>query len=191
MRDTLLRATATKPRKTPMPDGRTVVLAADPGVSGAIAVLADGELMAVHDMPTITVVVGKGERRRIDQFALDNLVTALLLRHVEPLDRGWVLIEEVWARPKEGPVQAFTFGEAYGLLRGIMARRTLPIRYVNPNQWKRDLKLRKGKDASRQRAMELFPHYADQFARVKDDGRAEAALIAVWGNMQITQRGTM
>ena len=171
--------------------GRQVIIAADPGVSGAIAVMIDGALAEVQDMPTWALVIGKAERRRVDLFTLDGLLRSMLTSHVEPLDELMVLVEEVGPRPRDGTVGAFTFGEAYGLLQGVAAGLRVPLRYVQPNRWKKDLKLRRGKDASRQRAQQLFPAYRDEFARAKDDGRAEAALIAHWGHAELTTKGVL
>jgi len=168
-----------------------IILAVDPGLSGAIACLVDGRLVEVEDMPTFELVVGGSNRRRVDPFTLEGVIRSLLVSYAGPLDDLHIILEEVGPRPKDGTVGAFTFGEAYGLLQGVAAGGRLPLRYVKPQVWKRDLKLRRGKDASRQRAMELFPAFRDQFARVKDDGRAEAALIGHWGHTQLTKRGAL
>lgn len=170
---------------------REVILAADPGVSGAIALLIDAGLEEVEDMPTFELEIGGKKRRRIDPYSLEGLIRTMLSSHVESLDELHIILEEVGPRPKDGTVGAFTFGEAYGLFQGITAGMRLPLRYVRPQQWKKALKLRRGKDASRQRAMELFPTFRDQFARVKDDGRAEAALIGYWAHVELKQRGTL
>lgn len=171
--------------------GREVILAADPGLSGALAVLVEGQLAEVEDMPTFQLVIGGSNRRRVDPFTLEGLIRSLLTSYAGPLDQVHVVIEGVGPRPKDGVVQAFTFGEAYGLLCGIVAGSRLPLRTVKPDAWKRALKLRKGKDASRQRAMELFPAFRDQFGRVKDDGRAEAALIGHWAHSQLKSTGAL
>lgn len=174
-----------------MTTAREVILAADPGLGGALAVLVDGQLVEVEDMPTFTLEIGGGNRRRLDLFTLEGQVRSLLASYAGPLDEIHVIIEEVGPRPKDGTVGAFTFGEAYGLLKGVVAGARLPLRTVTPVAWKKALKLRRGKDASRQRAMELFPTFRDQFARVKDDGRAEAALIGHWAHVELKQRGTL
>jgi crossover junction endodeoxyribonuclease RuvC len=86
----------------------------------------------------------------------------------------------------QGRTSAFTFGTGYGVIRGVLATLQVPRRFVTPQEWKKGLKLTKDKASSRQRASELFPEWAGWFSRVKDDGRAEAALIAYCGLHQPT-----
>jgi crossover junction endodeoxyribonuclease RuvC len=74
----------------------------------------------------------------------------------------------------------FNFGQTYGGIRGVLAGLRVPITMITPSKWTRDLKVTGGKDANRQRAAQLFPAYAASFARAKDDGRADACLLAYW-----------
>ena len=74
----------------------------------------------------------------------------------------------------------FAFGQAYGLVLGVLAGLWIPTSTVTPAAWKKALKLNTGKDAARAKAAQLWPQMAGEFKRVKDDGRAEAALIAHW-----------
>jgi len=55
------------------------------------------------------------------------------------------------------------------------------VQYVTPSKWKAHFGLTRDKGVSRGMAMQRFPEYAEKFKRVKDDGRAEAALIALYG----------
>jgi crossover junction endodeoxyribonuclease RuvC len=75
----------------------------------------------------------------------------------------------------------FGFGRSLGVVEGVLAALNVPVTYVAPATWTKALGKAAGKDASRQRAIELFPAMSEHFKRVKDDGRAEAALIAMWG----------
>ena len=75
----------------------------------------------------------------------------------------------------------FNFGKSYGMVLGVIAALDYPLHYVTPQQWQRDLKVEAGKDGNRARAMQLMPAYAQEFKRRRDDGRADAALIAYWG----------
>lgn len=170
---------------------REVILAADPGLDGALAVLVDGQLVEIADMPTLTIQVGGRDRRRIDAFTLHGIIRSLLTSHLGPVDHLYVVIEEVGPRPKEGPVQSFAFGRGFGVLEGVIIGMGLPIRYVQPAAWSRALRLKKGKDANRQRALELFPEFRAEFARVKDDGRADAALVGHWAHAELHARGTL
>lgn len=67
------------------------------------------------------------------------------------------------------------------MVEGVVSALRLPMQYVTPQRWQKDLNVRGGKDGNRQRAAELFPAYAHLFERKKDDGRADAALMAYWG----------
>lgn len=162
--------------------GQGVVIACDPGKDGAFAVTVGGALVDVDDMPTLTLTIAGKQRRRVDGFTVHTLLRSYLASHFGYPGGVLFVLEEVGAMPKEGPQGAFTFGESYGVVKGVAIGLGVPIELVRPAQWKRDLKLRKGKDAARLRAMELFPQFRADFKRVKDDGRAEAALIAHWAH---------
>lgn len=152
----------------------------DPGLSGAIAVLADGDAVSVHDMPTRTVG---------DWGEVDAAVLAAMLRGVRAQYRGAVFfacVERVGARPADGGTSAFRFGETSGKIKAVLE--TLGIEYSRaiPAVWKRHYGLiGADKDASRQTALRIFPGMAAQLKRKKDDGRAEALLLARWNfNLQ-------
>lgn len=144
-----------------------LTIGVDPGVTGAIALVAeDGQLVDAFDMPTVA-----------------NQVSAQLLATIEcwGTDQfGTVVIEDVHSMPKQGVTSSFNFGRSKGVVEGVFAGAGRPLEYVSPARWKKALGLTKDKGASRRRAIELWPNHADKFARVKDDGRAEAALIALW-----------
>lgn len=159
---------------------RTVVVGCDPGLDGAFATMIDAELVDVQDMPTMSRRVAGTDRRYVAPDVLDGLLRSLMTSYIGPADTALFVLEQVGARPKEGAVGAFAFGRGVGHVEGLVIGLRLPRLTVTPVQWKRELKMRKGKDASRQRAMEMFPDHREEFARVKDDGRAEAALIALW-----------
>ncbi len=143
----------------------SITVGVDPGLSGAIALVDSyGVLVDVYDMPV-----------------LNRNVSPQLLHDLDAWDEcGPVVIEDVHSMPKQGVASSFKFGRSKGVVEGYFAALAMPIRYVAPSVWKRDLKLSKDKGASRERAVELWPGKASLFARVKDDGRAEAALIAYW-----------
>lgn len=153
-----------------------MILSIDPGLSGALAWVSNtGQLVMVHDMPVIEVAVGKTKikRRRVSAGLLAGMLTELLRRF--PVDGA--VLEEVGTKPGEGAVGAFAFGRSFGSLEGVLAGLGVPYELVRPNVWKRALHLGPDKGAARQRAIQLFPSHATDFARVKDDGRAEAALL--------------
>jgi crossover junction endodeoxyribonuclease RuvC len=93
-------------------------------------------------------------------------------------------VEFVGARPGEGAVGAFAFGRSRGVIEGVCGAAGVPLSFLTPAHWKRLVGIapgRDGKDAARSEAIRRWPEHAPLFARVKDDGRAEAALIAVAG----------
>jgi crossover junction endodeoxyribonuclease RuvC len=144
----------------------------------------DGTILEVVDIPT-TVIKKKA---RVD---IERLVAMVRSVQRVALARGvqlHALIEKVGSMPMQGLGSAFNFGFTTGAIHGVLAANGFTIHTATPAQWKfgvglnavpgQDLKARKA--ASRARAIELFPEHAHLFARVKDDGRAEAALMAWW-----------
>lgn len=152
------------------------IIGVDPGASGAVAILEDtGQLVQVFDMPAVEIQVGGKAKRRV---VPEMLASELRLYNVH----GTVaVVEQVSAMPGQGVSSMFAFGQAYGLVLGVLAGLWIPTKTVTPSAWKKALKLNTGKDAARAKAAQLWPQMASEFKRVKDDGRAEAALIANWG----------
>jgi crossover junction endodeoxyribonuclease RuvC len=151
-----------------------MILGIDPGASGALAWIDDaGMLLAVEDMPAMDVSVGGKMRRRVSAPML-----AALIRETMPT-RAYV--ERVAAMPGQGTASMFSFGFSAGLVDGVLAGLNIPVTYVHPAVWKKAAGLSADKGTARYRAAQLFPEQAAKFARVKDDGRAEAALIAQFG----------
>jgi crossover junction endodeoxyribonuclease RuvC len=154
----------------------SLVLGIDIGVQGAIALLDEtGALLEISDMPTLHD--GPKGRRAINA---PLLAATIFKSHA---DRAFV--ESVNARPCEGPTGAFAFGRASGVIEGALAGAGIPATFITPPAWKRAVGLTlASKDASRAEAIRRYPNHADLFARIKDDGRAEAALIGVAGLMR-------
>ena len=155
------------------------IIGVDPGMSGAIALLdVRGGLVDVWDMPTVEIKVGKAMKKRV----APEVIAAELRAYAE---YSTAYIEKVAAMPGQGVSSMFAFGEAYGLVRGVLAGMGIPCTTVTPAVWTKAMRVAAGKDGSRQRAMELWPDKAALFKRVKDDGRADAALIAEWGKNNV------
>lgn len=173
LRDDAGRATVISSEISSADTGR-IILGIDPGLNGALAFYntAEGTLV-VCDMPTVELVRNRKTKREVDPVQ----VAALIRKH----HPDQAVLELVNSTPQMGVSSAFTFGEGKGVLRGALAALNVPTTPVPPQTWQRDMRVRKGKDAARARAAEMFPSYAHYFARVKDDGRADAALIAGWG----------
>lgn len=157
------------------------ILGLDPGVTGALALL-DTELsvLAIADMPSVVVTIGKKTQRR----TLSETWLAETIHQYEP-DAAW--LERVHALPGQGVTSSFSFGLAYGMARGALAAARVPLHLVTPQEWKRHFRLGASKNAARLIAARLFPHQSGLFARVKDDGRAEAALLALFGAQSLKE----
>ena len=144
-------------------------LGIDPGASGALALLEGHRLVGVFDMPTIAV---KGRAKVLPAGVVDLIV-------------AWkpdqVVVEDVAAMPGQGVSSMFSFGRSVGILEGVVAALGYPLVMVRPATWKRDAGVPADKDAARLMATRLWPDQAALFQRKKDDGRAEAALLARWG----------
>jgi len=148
------------------------ILGIDPGVRGGLAlveILDDGSL---HLLDAIDVpVAGAGAKERVDPVAISEWMVGRRPQHA--------LIERAQAMPKQGASSGFKYGRAVGALEAVIACCGVPITVVEPSMWKRAVGLRGSeKEQSRLRALQLFPHSSSLFARKKDHGRAEAALIA-------------
>ena len=148
-----------------------VILGIDPGLHGALAFLTRNVGVEVFDMPTL--LLGKGQR--VDEHTLARMIDA------RARDIDFAILEQQWARPTDGGPQGFKLGVNYGLLRMLLASNFIPYATVTPQAWKRFMKLGRDKDDSRSMASQLMPRDAHQWGRKKDEGRAEAALIALYG----------
>ncbi len=90
-----------------------------------------------------------------------------------------VVIEQVSAMPGQGVTSMFNFGQSYGILKGICSAMQLPMFFVRPAKWKKYFNLiNSQKDASRTRAIEIFPYFSTQLSKKKDSNKADAILIA-------------
>ena len=94
-------------------------------------------------------------------------------------DEVCVVVEHVTAMPGQGVTSMFNFGQSYGVIKGICSAMQLPIHFVRPTKWKKYFNLiNTSKDASRSRAIEIFPKISDNLKRKKDSNKADAILIA-------------
>ena len=153
------------------------VIGIDPGISGAIAIFEDGQLDTILDMPTLKIASGKTIKSHISAIGLVRILETWTLVSD---GQAHIVIEKVAAMPGQGVTSMFNFGRSAGIIEGVVAALQRPYTYVTPATWTKAVGRAAGKDASRMRAMELFPSKAELFKRAKDDGRADAALIAYW-----------
>ncbi len=152
-------------------------LGADPGFTGALALYhpATGDL-TIMDMPVVKNPKGRTE---LNLHALHTMLTPPAGVKIK------ALVEYVASRPNQGAPAMFRFGQGYGALQMAIVAHKIPIEYVTPTKWKKHFGLSSDKGVSRGLASQRFPNNASEFVRVKDDGRAEAALIALYASLQV------
>lgn len=145
----------------------------DPGLGGAIAFLMPDGACVTFDMPVHRLVRNGKNKGEIDAHGLAAMFWREHAAHA--------FIEVVGAMPGQGVTSMFSLGRSYGTVIGVLAAVGVPTTFVSPRKWKSSLGVPTAKDGARARASQLFPASAEQWALVKHDGRAEAALIALWG----------
>ena len=145
-----------------------IVCGIDPGITGALAVVNEDHDCETVEMPT----AGVGKHRAVDG--------AGIARFMAERDVEFAIVELVHSMPRQGVASTFKFGTAYGTVLGTLHACCMPYRLVTPAKWKKDMMLSSDKRLSLEMATRRLPRAALQFARVKDHGRAEAALLALW-----------
>lgn len=187
----------------------SIVIGIDPGLTGAVAVLVNGQLKDVYDMPiqgkgapvrkrsSRTGLMAETQKKEVDAHALSQLIGYIsqgnrdviaVLEQVSPMvhkgaDGG---------RVTEGSVSTFSLADSFGAARAILAAH-IPIgnlHRVRPQVWKKQFDLLgKDKDAARLAAIEMYPNAIEGLARKKDIGRADAIMIATYGNVTFCNNG--
>ena len=151
-----------------------LIIGIDPGISGSICFFEDGKIIEVIEMPVMTE--GKKNKKQVNGAQIYN---EFLKRINKKDDEIRVVIEQVSAMPGQGVTSMFNFGQSYGILKGICSAMQLPMFFVRPAKWKKYFNLiNSQKDASRTRAIEIFPYYSTQLSKKKDSNKADAILIA-------------
>ncbi len=152
-----------------------LVIGIDPGISGSICFFQDGKIIDVVEMPTMTE--GKKNKKQVNGSQIFNEIS----ERIKKLDKKniKVVIEQVSAMPGQGVTSMFNFGQSFGILKGICSAMQLPMYFVRPAKWKKYFNLiNSEKDASRTKAIEIFPYFSGQLSRKKDSNKADAILIA-------------
>ena len=150
------------------------IIGIDPGISGSICFFKDGKILEVIEMPVMTE--GKKNKKQVNG---DQIYNEFLKRINKKEDEIRVVIEQVSAMPGQGVTSMFNFGQSYGILKGICSAMQLPMFFVRPAKWKKYFNLiNSQKDASRTRAIEIFPYFSAQLSKKKDSNKADAILIA-------------
>ena len=92
-------------------------------------------------------------------------------------------IEDVSGVPGQSGPAAFNFGYGVGVVRTAALAAGIAVKPVHPSVWKRQMKVPSGPKKSkavRALASDLLPAWAHLWPLEKHDGRAEAALLALW-----------
>ena len=152
-----------------------LIIGIDPGISGSICFLDNGKILDVIEMPIMTD--GKKNKKQINGSQVYNEISERIKQFEKNQIR--VVIEHVSAMPGQGVTSMFNFGQSFGILKGICTAMQLPMYFVRPAKWKKYFNLLNSqKDASRTRAIEIFPYFSSQLSRKKDTNKADAILIA-------------
>ena len=152
-----------------------LIIGIDPGISGSICFFQDGEIKDVVEMPTM--IEGKKNKKQVNASQIFNEIS----EKIKNMDKKniKVVIEHVTAMPGQGVTSMFNFGQSFGILKGICSAMQLSVYFVRPAKWKKYFNLiNSEKDASRTRAIEIFPYYSSHLSRKKDSNKADAILIA-------------
>ena len=145
----------------------------DPGIAGAIAILDKKEIVDVIDLPTMSE--GKKNKRQLNSAHLSQYIS----NNIIDFNKTVVVVEQVNAMPGQGVTSMFNFGQTFGAIKGISATLKIPIFFVRPSKWKKHFELiNSSKDASRTKAIEMYPLFADQLSKKKDVNKSDAILIA-------------
>ena len=152
-----------------------IIVGIDPGITGAICFFSDGKVIDVIDMPTMAE--GKKNKKQVNGRQIYNEI--MLIKNKFMNKKMSVIVEQVSAMPGQGVTSMFNFGQSFGVIKGICSAMELPIFYVRPAKWKKHFNLiNSEKDASRTKAIEMFPGISYKLSRKKDNNKADAILIA-------------
>ena len=152
-----------------------LIIGIDPGISGSICFFQDGVIKDAVEMPTM--IEGKKNKKQVNGSQIFNEIS----EKIKKMDKKniKVVIEHVTAMPGQGVTSMFNFGQSFGILKGICSAMQLSVYFVRPAKWKKYFNLiNSEKDASRTRAIEIFPYYSSHLSRKKDSNKADAILIA-------------
>ena len=152
-----------------------LIIGIDPGITGAICFFEDRKIIDLIEMPNMAS--GKKNKRQVNGAQVYNEIFARIKNYNKKDIK--VVIEQVSAMPGQGVTSMFNFGQSFGVLKGICSAMQLPMYFVRPAKWKKYYSLiNSKKDASRTKAIEIFPYISTQLSKKKDSNKADAILIA-------------
>ena len=152
-----------------------LIIGIDPGISGSLCFFENGKIIDVIDMPNMPE--GKKNKRQVNGSQIYNEIS----EKIKNIDKKniKVVIEQVSAMPGQGVTSMFNFGQSFGILKGICSAMQLSMYFIRPAKWKKHFNLiNSAKDASRTKAIEIFPYFSSNLSRKKDSNKADAILIA-------------
>ena len=152
-----------------------LIIGIDPGISGSLCFFKDGKILDLVEMPNMPE--GKKNKRQVNGAQIYNEISS----RIDGLNREEIkiVIEQVSAMPGQGVTSMFNFGQSFGVIKGICSAMQLSMYFVRPTKWKKYFNLiNSQKDASRTKAIEIFPYISTQLSRKKDANKADAILIA-------------
>ena len=152
-----------------------IIIGIDPGITGAICFFQDGKIIDAIEMPNMAE--GKKNKRQVNgaqiYYEISKRIKGIKKHDIK------VVIEQVSAMPGQGVTSMFNFGQSFGVLKGICSAMQLSMYFVRPAKWKKYFNLiNSEKDASRTKAIEIFPIFSSKLAKKKDSNKADAILIA-------------
>ena len=152
-----------------------LIIGIDPGISGSLCFFEDGKIVDVIEMPVMAE--GKKNKRQVNGAQIYNEI----IKRTKDIEKKniKVIIEQVSAMPGQGVTSMFNFGQSFGVLKGICSAMQLSVYFVRPAKWKKYFNLiNSEKDASRTKAIEVFPYISQQLSKKKDANKADAILIS-------------
>ena len=152
-----------------------LIIGIDPGITGAICFFEDRKIIDLIEMPNMAS--GKKNKRQVNGAQVYNEIFERIKNYNKKDIK--VVIEQVSAMPGQGVTSMFNFGQSFGVLKGICSAMQLPMYFVRPAKWKKYFNLiNSEKDASRTKAIEIYPGISHKISRKKDSNKADAILIA-------------
>ena len=163
-----------------------LIIGIDPGITGSICFFQDGKIIDVIEMPNMPE--GKKNKKQVNGAQIYYEIS-LRIKDIKKEDIK-VIIEQVSAMPGQGVTSMFNFGQTFGAIKGICAALGLPIFFVRPAKWKKHFELiNSSKDASRTKAIEMYPSISEKLSRKKDVNKSDAILIARYYSETIFKEG--
>ena len=152
-----------------------LIIGIDPGISGSICFFENGKVIDIVEMPSMAE--GKKNKKQVNGSQIYNEISS----RIKKINKGdiKVVIEQVSAMPGQGVTSMFNFGQSFGVLKGVCSAMQLSVYFVRPAKWKKYFNLiNSEKDASRTKAIEIFPYISSQLSKKKDANKADAILLA-------------